>query len=73
MANSAITIEGVRFSYCHLLKPQVKQGQDPKYSTTILLPKNNTVAKAAIDQAVALAIEEGVNTKWNGVRPDLYL
>lgn len=65
----AITIKDVRFSYCNLFQPQARPGQDPKYSVTILVPKTNTAAKALIDQAVAQAIENGVASKWNGVRP----
>lgn len=65
----AITINGVRFSYCHLFQPQQRPGQDPKYSVTVLVPKTNTGAKAAIDQAVNSAIEAGTTKAWGGVRP----
>lgn len=66
----AITIENVRFSYCNLFQPQARPGQaEAKYSVTILVPKTNASAKAAIDQAVAQAIEAGVSKCWNGVRP----
>ena len=65
----AITIKDVRFSYCNLFQPQARQGQEPKYSVTILVPKTNTAAKALCDQAVAQAIEKGVVSKWGGVRP----
>lgn len=72
MANNAITVEGVRLSYCSLFQPKPPfnnpQG-DPKFSVTILVPKTNTAAKALIDQAVAQAIEAGVPAKWGGVRP----
>ena len=65
----AITITDVRFSYCHLFQPQQRPGQEPKYSVTILVPKTNTAAKAAIDQAVNAAMEAGVPKAWGGVRP----
>ncbi|MBR1780477.1 MAG: DUF2815 family protein [Oscillospiraceae bacterium] len=68
----AITINNVRFSYCNLFQPKPPINNptgDPKYSTTILVPKSNTQAKAAIDAAIAQAIEAGVASKWNGVRP----
>lgn len=65
----AITINNVRFSYCNLFQPQARPGQDPKYSTTVLVPKSNTAAKAAIDAAIAEALEYGVSKRWNGVRP----
>ena len=67
---SPITIRGVRFSYCHLFQP-VKQNESgtPKYSTTLLLPKSDTAGKAAIDRAIEQAINDGLNKKWNGVKP----
>lgn len=65
----AITINDVRFSYCHLFQPQQRPGQEPKYGVTILVPKANTAAKAAIDQAISAAIEAGVSKTWGGVRP----
>ncbi len=65
----AITINDVRFSYCNLFQAVARPDQEAKYGATILVPKTNTAAKAAIDQAVAAAIEQGVTSKWNGVRP----
>ena len=61
-----ITITGVRFSYCNLFQPKAPYNNpqgEPKYSCTVLVPKTNTAAKAAIDQAVAAAIEAGVSAK----------
>lgn len=66
---SNITLNGVRFSYCNLFEAVSKNGQEPKYSTTILVPKSNTGAKAAIDAAVQEAINIGVTKCWGGVRP----
>jgi len=68
----AITINNVRFSYCNLFEPKPPLNNplgEPKYSVTVLVPKTNTAAKAAIDQAIAQAIEQGVSSKWGGVRP----
>ena len=68
----AVTINDVRFSYCNLFQPKAPfnnpQGE-PKYSVTVLVPKTNTAAKAAIDNAISQAIDAGVSSKWNGVRP----
>ena len=72
MNNNTITIGEVRLSYCNLFqaKPPFNAPQgEPKFSTTVLVPKSNTAAKAAIDQAIAAAIEVGVSKCWNGVRP----
>ena len=72
MANHAITVEDVRLSYVNLFQPKPPfnnpQG-DPKFSVTILVPKTNQAAKALIDQEIAQAIEDGVVSRWNGVRP----
>lgn len=65
----AVTINNVRFSYCNLFQPKVRPGQKPKYSVTVLVPKSNTEAKAAIDAAIAEAIEYGVSKCWNGFLP----
>lgn len=68
----AVTINDVRFSYCNLFQSKAPfnnpQGE-PKYSVTVLVPKTNTAAKAVIDNAIAQAIDAGVSSKWNGVRP----
>lgn len=70
MPINTITIGEVRLSYCNLFQPRANQmGQEPKFSVTVLVPKTNTAAKAAIDAAVQVAIEAGVAKCWNGVRP----
>ena len=70
MNANTITIGEVRFSYCNLFQPRAnQQGQEPKYSVTILVPKSNAAAKAAIDAAIQAAIDAGVAKCWNGVRP----
>ena len=72
MNPTTITIGEARLSYCNVFQPQAPfnnpQGE-PKYSVTILVPKTNLAAKAAIDNAINLAIEAGVSSKWGGVRP----
>lgn len=69
---AAITINDVRFSYLNAFQakpPFNNPNGEAKFSTTILVPKSNTHAKAIIDQAINAAIEAGVSTKWNNVRP----
>ena len=40
----------VRLSYCNLTTPRAaKQGGEPKYSVTILIPKTDVSTKADID------------------------
>lgn len=66
------TINEVRFSYCNLFQPQTRPGQtDAKYGVTVLVPKTNAAAKAAIDAAIQDAINAGVSKCWNGQRPPM--
>lgn len=68
----AITISNVRLSYCNLFQPKPPMNNptgEPKYSTTILIPKTNTEAINAISAAINEAVEAGVSSKWNGVKP----
>ena len=70
----AITISNVRLSYCNLFQPKApinNPAAESKFSTTILIPKSNTQAKALIDQEIEKAIAAGVSTKWNGVKPPM--
>jgi hypothetical protein len=75
MANTNIqdVVTGkVRLSYVHLFTPYAgQQGGEARYSTTILVPKTDTVTKQKIDAAINAAIEEGVSSRWNGVRPTI--
>ena len=72
MNPNTITIGEVRLSYCNVFTPQTPfnnpQGE-PKFSVTVLVPKSNAQAKAAIDAAINAAIEAGVSSKWGGVKP----
>ena len=69
---AAVTINDVRFSYVNVFQakpPFNNPTGEAKFSVTILVPKSNAQAKAVIDQAIAAAIDAGVSTKWNNVRP----
>lgn len=59
-----------RLSYVHLFKPYAAiQGQEEKYSTTILIPKTDIETKQKIDAAIRAAEAQGVEKTWNGVKP----
>jgi hypothetical protein len=69
-SNQDIVTGKVRLSYVHLFTPYAgQQGAEPKYSTTILVPKTDIATKQRIDAAINGAIQDGVSSKWNGVRP----
>jgi len=60
----------VRLSYANLVTPRVnKQGDDPKYSVTLLIPKTDNATKMDIENSMKAAYEEGVNKKWGGAHP----
>ena len=71
MANTKVTTGEVRFSYAHLCKPYANVGQEPKYSSTILVPKTDVITKRNIDAAINNAIAYGVATKFGGQRPPI--
>lgn len=65
-----VTTGQARLSYVHLFTPYAaKPGQEQKYSVTILLPKSDIATKQRIDAAIQAAIQQGVTSKWKGVRP----
>ena len=65
-----VTTGEVRLSFAHLFKPYAyNPGQDPKFSTMILLPKTDTATKQRIDAAINAAKQKGMNGSWNGVVP----
>lgn len=67
-----VTTGKVRLSFVHLFKPYAfQQGQEEKYSTTILVPKTDVDTKARIDAAIEAAKQKGVADKWNGVLPPI--
>lgn len=70
MRNTEVTTGIVRLSFVHLKEPYSFMPENPaKYSATILLPKEDTATKAAIDAAIEAAKQYGVSAKWNGKMP----
>lgn len=59
MARSTI-IGPVRFSYCHLLEPDTRDGS-PKYSVSILIDKNDEGVVATVKEAIRAAYSEGAS------------
>lgn len=67
--NGDVLTNEVRFSFVHLMRPQQIEGQDPKYSVTVLVPKTDTATVAEIQRAINWATQQGVEKKWGGVKP----
>lgn len=67
-----VTTGKVRFSFVHLFKPYAyQQGQEEKYSATVLIPKTDVDTKARIDAAIEAAKQKGTAEKWNGICPPI--
>lgn len=65
-----VTTGQVRLSFVHLFQPYANQpGQEPKFSTTILIPKTDQATMQRIQAAIQAAIQKGVAGVWAGARP----
>lgn len=70
MKANDVTTGVARLSYVHLFHAYAyQQGQEPKYSTTILVPKTDIACKQRIDTAIQAAIGTGISEKWGGQQP----
>jgi len=59
----------VRFSYLHIWEPSAAQeGQDKKYSASLIIPKSDKATLSAINAAIAAAKEQG-KAKFGGKIP----
>ena len=67
-----VTTGEVRLSYVHLFKPYAAmQGQEEKFSVTVLVPKSDTDTMARINAAIEAAKQRGISEKWNGQCPPI--
>ena len=67
-----VTTGKARLSYVHLFKPYAAaQGQEEKYSVTVLVPKSDMDTMARINAAIEAAKQNGTAEKWNGVCPPI--
>ena len=59
----------VRFSYVNVFEPRaVEEGQEPKYSVSILIPKTDKATLAKIERAIEAAKQQGLSM-WGGKVP----
>lgn len=63
-----VTTGKVRLSYAHLFEPHAIEGNEPKYSVSVIIPKSDKETLQAIKEAVNEAKEQG-KSKWNGKVP----
>lgn len=65
-----VTTGKVRLSYVNVFEPRsAGEGQEPKYSVMLLIPKTDTETMSRISAAIEEAKNQGLAGKWNGVVP----
>ncbi|MCK1996825.1 DUF2815 family protein [Psychrobacillus psychrodurans] len=61
-ATTKVITGKVRASYVHIFKPHSIDGNDPKYSMSIIIPKSDTKTLKAIKAAIEAAKQAGIAT-----------
>lgn len=73
--DTKVIIAGARLSYANLFEPRSFNDQDPKYSVSVLIDKDDTqtieLVKKAIDNAKQLGVERHGKKFANGVHTPL--
>lgn len=59
----------VRFSYPHVFEPSALNGEDKKYSVTLLIPKTDNVTYQKIMNEINKVTQESVSSVFGGVMP----
>ncbi len=63
----------VRLSYVHVWEPwSGAEGQEPKFSTALLIPKTDKKTIAALREAQKAALEQGKDSKFGGKVPKVW-
>lgn len=66
MADTKVRIGEVRFSYLHVFTPDSVDGNEPKYSVSLIIPKGDTALVDRIKAAIKTAYQQGLQSKWGG-------
>lgn len=61
-----ITGPNTRLSYCNVWEPKSINGADPRYSVSLIIPKDDAATVQAIKAAIAAAYKEGEATLGRG-------
>lgn len=64
-----VIIANARLSYAHIFEPKAFEGQDPKYSVSLIIPKKDKETIKLIEEAVKNAVEQGKEKYWGGKIP----
>lgn len=72
MSTTKVITGKVRFSYAHVFEPSaIEEGQEKKYSVSIIIQKKDTKTLNKIKEAIKAAAEEG-KAKFGGTVPKNY-
>ena len=72
MSSTKVITGKTRFSYAHVFEPSaIEEGQEKKYSVSIIISKDDTKTLDKIKAAIAAALEEG-KAKFGGKIPKSY-
>lgn len=70
LSDTRVVTGTVRLSYAHLFEPySATEGQEKKYSVSLLIPKYDTATIKIVKDAIEKAIQAGISSKWGGKRP----
>ncbi|WP_035518885.1 DUF2815 family protein [Halobacillus karajensis] len=69
LVGTKVTTGEVRFSYAHVFAPHAIEGNDEKYSVSILISKDDKETIEAVEKAVEAAKQEGKSSKFGGKIP----
>ena len=70
--NGTRVVFPARLSYVHLDAPwSGKEGNEPKYSVSAIIPKEDVQTLMLIREAIQAAYDEGVVKTWKGKRPNM--
>lgn len=69
MSETKVITGKVRFSYANVFEPKSINDSEPKYSVSLLIPKDDKKTLGKIEDAVEAAIEAGKNSKFGGKVP----
>lgn len=68
ITGTKVTTGKARLSYAHIFEPHAIEGNEPKYSVSVIIPKTDTATLNCIKQATDAAKEAG-KSKWGGKIP----
>lgn len=69
MNGTRVVTNEVRASYVHVAEPSSMNGNDPKYSMAVIIPKEDKETLSLINKAIDQAITDGI-PKFGGKRPN---